>query len=80
MKDLAREILEDYTNAYSEIEVETLAKRLEEIRNETAKEILQELYNRSELVSEDGICTTMVTSSNIFDLAKQFNVNLEDEE
>lgn len=52
----------------------------EEIRKETAREILQELYNRLELVSEDGACTMMLCNTHLFDLAKQFNVNLEDEE
>ena len=51
----------------------------EEVRKETAKEILQELYNRLELVSEDGLHTMMVCNTHLFDLAKQFNIELEDE-
>lgn len=51
----------------------------EEVRKQTAKEILQELYNRLELVSEDGLHTMMVCNTHLFDLAKQFNVELEDE-
>ena len=43
MKDIAREILENYTYSYAEVDVERLAKRLEEIRKETAKEIAEML-------------------------------------
>ena len=51
----------------------------EEVRKETAREILQELYNRLELVSEDGLHTMMVCNTHLFDLAKQFNIELEEE-
>ena len=77
-----REECEAYNRLFDledKIESGELCER-EEVKRETAREILQELYNRCELVSEDGVCTTMVTSSNIFDLAKQFNIDLEDEE
>lgn len=45
----------------------------EEVRKETAKEILQELYNRLELVSEDGLHTTMVCNTHLAELGEQDN-------
>lgn len=65
------------SSAYEEAIIQD--KIREEVRKQTAKEILQELYNRLELVSEDGLHTMMVCNTHLFDLAKQFNVELEDE-
>ena len=78
-KERDGEIINRLADLEDKIENGELCDR-EEIRKETAREILQELYNRLELVSEDGACTMMLCNTHLFDLAKQFNVNLEDEE
>lgn len=69
----------EYTEIICDEKSETAqAKHRAEVA-ETAKEILQELYNRLELVSEDGLHTMMVCNTHLFDLAKQFNIELEEE-
>lgn len=40
MEELAKEILEEYARAYSQFDLEILAKTLEEIKQTTAKEII----------------------------------------
>lgn len=74
-------LLKDHTEIVSKFKlyISTELCDREEVRKETAKEILQELYNRLELVSEDGLHTMMVCNMHLFDLAKQFNVELEEE-
>ena len=42
-KFLAEEILEEYVNEYSEVDLKRVANKLEEIAKDTAKEILQEV-------------------------------------
>lgn len=40
MEELAKEILEEYASAYSQVDLETLTKTLEEIKQTTAQEII----------------------------------------
>ena len=55
MKDIAREILEHYTYSYSEIDVKRLARRLEEVRKETAIEILKSMLNKMYKLTGCGV-------------------------
>lgn len=50
-KLLAEEILEEYVNAYSEVDLDRVAKKIEEVAKDTAKEILTELVKRAEKIS-----------------------------
>ena len=76
MKDIAREILEHYTYSYSEIDVERIARRLEEIRKETARDILKPLYD---VIMEHPDCCVNL-SEDIKFLMKNYGIDLENEE
>lgn len=45
MKKKATDILEDYSNYYSQVDLETLTKFLEQIKSEAIKEFAEELKN-----------------------------------
>ena len=45
IEEMAKDILEEYSYAYSEVDLEQLAKKLQAMRKETAREILQYLWN-----------------------------------
>lgn len=44
-KQIAKDILEDYANCYSQVDLETLAKYLDKIKAEARKEFAAKLYN-----------------------------------
>ena len=46
MKDFARDILENYTYSYAEVDVEKLAKQLEKARKETAIDVIDEFMKK----------------------------------
>ena len=46
MKDFARDILENYTYSYAEVDVEKLAKQLEKARKETSTDVIDEFMKK----------------------------------
>ena len=46
MKKKATDILEDYSNSYSQVDLETLTKFLEQIKSEAIKEFAERLKSR----------------------------------
>ncbi len=64
-KLLAEEILEEYVNAYSEVDLDRVANKLEEIAKDTAKEILQMLY------------TAMPKTNIVVEIKKRYGVEVE---
>lgn len=50
----AVEILEEYVNAYSHVDIERLARKLEEIAKDTAREILA-MFNDRNYISENEL-------------------------
>lgn len=53
MKSRAEEILEEFASSYSEADVERLARLLEGIAKETAREILQYIKNSKFPINAD---------------------------
>lgn len=53
MKSRARDVLEEFASSYSEADVESLARLLEEIAKETARDILQYIKNSKFQINAD---------------------------
>ena len=69
MKKKATDILEDYSNSYSQVDLETLTKFLEQIKSEAIKEFAYFVIDKS----RNGV----IYASDIPDLVKEMTEEKE---
>ena len=72
MQKIAKEILEEYANAYSDLEVKSLSDKLTEIKNIGANEVLEKLKGLLE-----GYVHTKENISLYEYYKKQYGINKE---
>lgn len=73
MKKKAIDILEDYSNSYSQVDLETLTKFLEQIKSEAIKEFAERLKEEADNydLCHDGVTYAMVDVEDIDNLVKE---------
>lgn len=71
-KQKAKDILEEYANCYSQVDLEQLAKHLDSIRAEAIKEFAERLKNFGyKICKPSGDWVTVVKETNIDNLVKE---------
>ena len=67
MKKKATDILEDYSNSYSQVDLEILTKFLEQIKSEAIKEFAERLKEKFGIAD----CIVTVNNNDIDDLVEE---------
>lgn len=79
MTNKARDVLEEFASSYSEVDVESLARLLEEIAKETAQKVLQRIMlERIAFVDDYGETTYAITEEKIKEIAAEYGVEVEE--
>ena len=73
MKKKATDILEDYSNSYSQVDLEILTKFLEQIKSEAIKEFAERLKEKcyEDFQETDEMLSPYVTDDDIDKLVKE---------
>ena len=91
IEEMAKDILEEYSYAYSEVDLEQLAKKLQAMKKETAREILQEvnaliknclkeldyLFEKNNQYKKGYENSAIHFGNNIKEIAKKYGVEVE---
>lgn len=75
MKKKATDILEDYSNSYSQVDLETLTRFLEQIKAEAIKEFDDRLKKLYETYPEDEEASALYLINKINEIVKEMKGN-----
>lgn len=81
IRETAEEILQEYTNCYSDADEDCLVKMIEKLASNVAREIFAEIESRMMFVKDHtGDIRGVVTIKDIAELRKKYESEGEDDE